>query len=65
MAEPALMEASVRKLGSRARLHWLSHANHGFQAPKRSGRTTEDIVAEAAEVTRAWCDRLFASGRTR
>lgn len=35
-------------------VHLLDHADHGFNVPKSSGRTREDIWAEATAVARDW-----------
>jgi predicted alpha/beta-hydrolase family hydrolase len=41
---------SAAKLVRGSRTHFLEHADHGFSAPKSSGRTRADVHAEAAEV---------------
>lgn len=43
-----------------ASLHLLEHAEHGFKAPKASGRTQEAIWAEAVEALTEW---LLTAGR--
>jgi len=54
-----LMENAIAPL-SRATLHWLEGADHGFHVLKRSGRTDEDIVAESVTELGAWFDREVA-----
>lgn len=57
-ATPALMENTVAGLGDRWQLHWLAQADHSFHVLKRSGRTNDEIVAEAADVAAAWVSHL-------
>lgn len=54
LADLALLQASVARLGARARLHLLAHADHGFHAPARSGRRDPEVLAEALDATVAW-----------
>jgi len=56
-----LMENAVAPL-SRASLHWLEGADHGFHVLKRSGRSDEDIVAEAVQELGVWFDRCVVGG---
>jgi uncharacterized protein len=51
-----LMERSVGCLPT-ATLHWLEGADHGFHVLKRSGRSDEDILVEAARTVGLWFDR--------
>lgn len=44
----------VRKLGMRAQLHVVKHADHGFDVLVRSGRTPDDVVDELGDAMRAW-----------
>jgi uncharacterized protein len=44
----------VSALGTRARLHVVTGADHGFAVLKRSGRTGAEVLRELASVTRAW-----------
>jgi predicted alpha/beta-hydrolase family hydrolase len=55
-----LMENAVAPL-PRATLHWLEGADHGFHVLKRSGRSDEDIVAEAVLELGVWFDRCVVS----
>ncbi|HET9233423.1 MAG TPA: alpha/beta family hydrolase [Candidatus Eisenbacteria bacterium] len=55
------MEEAVRALPS-ATLRWLDGADHGFHVLKRSGRTDEDILAEAIQDLGAWFDRCIMGG---
>lgn len=54
LAELALLEPVVQQLGARATLHLLTHADHSFHAPAKSGRKDADVLAEALDVAAAW-----------
>jgi predicted alpha/beta-hydrolase family hydrolase len=41
-----LLRPVVAKLGKRAKLHVVEHADHGFEVLKRTGRTDQDVMAE-------------------
>lgn len=56
-----LMEEAVGAL-PRATLTWLEGADHGFHVLKRSGRTDEDILAEAIQDLGIWFDRCIVGG---
>jgi hypothetical protein len=43
-----------RKLGSRATLHVVKHADHGFHVLKRSGRTDDEVLDELADAVYEW-----------
>lgn len=51
------MRPIVRKLGSRATLHVIKHADHGFDVLVRSGRTHTEVLAELAGTAAAWITR--------
>jgi predicted alpha/beta-hydrolase family hydrolase len=44
----------VGKLGARATLHVIEHADHGFDVLVRSGRTRADVVDEIADAVASW-----------
>jgi hypothetical protein len=46
------------KLGSRATLHALDTADHGYKVLKRSRTGAEDVFAEMARVVRDWATRM-------
>jgi predicted alpha/beta-hydrolase family hydrolase len=54
LAEPALIGDVTHKLSSKARLHIIKEADHSLHVPARSGRTDEDVIAEAADVVVEW-----------
>jgi predicted alpha/beta-hydrolase family hydrolase len=54
LAELSLLEPIVAKLGSRATLHVVQHADHMFHVLKKSGRTDEQVLDELADAVAAW-----------
>jgi len=52
--ERPLMERVLATLPPNWRMHWLEGADHGFHVLKRSGRTDEDVLREAADESAAW-----------
>lgn len=48
----------LQPLGT-ASAQWLAGADHGFHVLKRSGRTDEGVLGEAADGLRAWTDGLI------
>ncbi|NIM01947.1 MAG: alpha/beta hydrolase [Acidobacteria bacterium] len=57
LAELALIELACGALGARAQLHILEGADHSFLVPKRSGRTDQEVLDEAARATRRFVER--------
>ncbi|MDE2903304.1 MAG: alpha/beta hydrolase [Chloroflexota bacterium] len=54
MATLDLLRGAVDGLPGNAHLHALDGADHGYKVLKRSGRTFEDVLDEAACVTSDW-----------
>ena len=54
LADLALLRPVIAKLGSRATLHIVEHADHGFDVLVRSGRTADDVLDELARTIAAW-----------
>jgi predicted alpha/beta-hydrolase family hydrolase len=52
-----LLLALMARLGARAELVRVREADHSFGVRKRSGRTTEDVLAEVRDALLAWLDR--------
>lgn len=50
MAERSLLEGVVAGLGSRAHLHWLDTADHGYRVLKRTRQADENVFDELARV---------------
>ena len=54
LGELGLLEGVVRKLGERATLHLVAHADHSFKVSAKSGRTSADAEAEALDALAGW-----------
>jgi len=57
LAEIERMKRLCERLGSRATLHIVEGADHGFHVLKRSGRTDAEVHSELAGVVQAWIHR--------
>ena len=58
LADLPRLRPVVAKLGRRARLHTVAHADHGFDVLVRSGRARPEVLAEIAGAVAAWMARL-------
>jgi len=56
-AREDLLDALMQRLGARAELHRVEHADHSFGVLKRSGRTPADVLAEVQAALIRWLDR--------
>ena len=54
MAQPDLLRTAAAGLPCPTRLHFLEGADHSLNVLKRSGRTADDVLAEAADVAANW-----------
>jgi predicted alpha/beta-hydrolase family hydrolase len=54
LADLALLRPVLERLGERATLRVIEHADHGFHVPKRSGRTDEQVLDELATAVAEW-----------
>ncbi len=61
LAELKRLRPVVKKLGSRATLHIVDHADHGFDVLVRSGRTETEVHAEIATTVAAWMDGVIVA----
>jgi uncharacterized protein len=59
LAERALLEALLRRLGARARVSWLEDADHAFHVPARSGRDDRQVRSTLVEALVEWLDGLL------
>ena len=58
LADLPLLRPVVDKLGPRATLHVVEHADHMFHVLKKSGRTDDQVMDELADTVAAWSERL-------
>jgi len=58
LAELPLLRPVVDKLGARATLHIVEHADHMFHVLKKSGRTDEQVLDELADTVASWSGKL-------
>ena len=54
LADLELLGPVCERLGPAARLHIVEDADHSFRVLKRTGRSSDEVIAELAEVTAAW-----------
>ena len=54
LADLALLRPVLAKLGPRATLHIVDHADHGFDVLVRSGRTRDQVRTELATTISSW-----------
>jgi uncharacterized protein len=54
LADLKLLRPVVKKLGPRATLHIVDHADHGFDVLVRSGRKPADVLDELASTIADW-----------
>lgn len=57
LADLPLLRPVCEELGTRATLHLVDGADHGFHVLKRSGRSDGEVLDELARQTREWIDR--------
>jgi predicted alpha/beta-hydrolase family hydrolase len=55
-AREDLLAALIERLGPRAELHRVAHADHSFGVLKRSGRTPADVVDEVRATVLGWLE---------
>lgn len=58
LAELTLLRPVVDRLGAKATLKLLAHADHSFHAPAKSGRKDAEVLAEALDTAATWIARL-------
>ena len=54
LSDLTLLRPIVERLGERATLRVIEHADHSFHVLKRSGRTDEQVLDELATAVAAW-----------
>jgi predicted alpha/beta-hydrolase family hydrolase len=60
MADRRELIALMERLGARATLKTLEHADHSFHVPARSGRTHQQIMDEALDAFVDWFERAIS-----
>jgi len=60
LAERALIEAVVARLGKRATLSLVEEADHSFHVPARSGRTDAQVFTDVLQRLAAWIEGNMA-----
>jgi uncharacterized protein len=58
LAETALIETVVKRLGPLARLHLVDGADHSFHMLARSGRTDADVMGEILDAFVNWVEAI-------
>jgi uncharacterized protein len=58
LAERALLEPVIARLGARATLSLVEDADHSFHVPAKSGRKDPEVLAEVLDRLTAWIDTL-------
>jgi len=56
-AREDLLDALIERLGERAELHRVAHADHSFGVLKHSGRTPPDVLDEVRSALLGWLER--------
>jgi predicted alpha/beta-hydrolase family hydrolase len=59
LAELGLLQPVVSKLGDRATLHVVEHADHSFKVAAKSGRTPAEAEAETLDALADWIHGLL------
>ncbi|WP_395646215.1 alpha/beta family hydrolase [Terricaulis sp.] len=59
LAELDLLRPVVQRLGTRATLHLLEHADHSFHVLARTGRKDAQVLEEALDAFAAWVQALL------
>jgi hypothetical protein len=54
LADLELLRPVIERVGTRATLRVIEHADHGFHVLKRSGRTDDEVLDELADATAGW-----------
>jgi predicted alpha/beta-hydrolase family hydrolase len=58
LADLALLDPVVERLGSLATIMRVADADHGFHVPKRSGRTDAEVLDSMLDTVAAWIGQL-------
>ena len=63
LADTALLQSLVGRLGARATLQLFADADHSFHVPARSGRKDAELMGEMLDVFAAWLTDCLALRR--
>ena len=63
LADAKLIQELVERLGGRATLKLLPHADHSFHVPARSGSNDAQVRAEMLDALAGWIEGLDSVGR--
>ena len=58
LAEVALLEPVVERIGPSARLHLVDGADHSFHVLARSGRNDRDVMNEILDAFAVWVGEI-------
>jgi predicted alpha/beta-hydrolase family hydrolase len=58
LADLTLLTPIVERLGSRATMRVIEHADHGFHVLKRSGRDDDEVLDQLAAAVASWQEGL-------
>lgn len=59
LADLNLLRPLINRLGARARLHLIEHANHSFRVPAKIKRDASQIIDELVQAMAGWIDSLL------
>jgi predicted alpha/beta-hydrolase family hydrolase len=59
LADLALLQAIIERLGANATLELFADADHSFHVPARTGRTDSGVIVEMADILARWMDRII------
>lgn len=62
LASPDLMQTVSQELAGKAHLHWIQHADHGFDVRKKSGRTEDHVRQEIVRAIAAFVGTHGSAG---
>ena len=63
LADPKLLEPLIDRLGARASLKLVAHADHSFHVPASAGRKDVEVRSEILDAAAAWIDKVLSGGR--
>jgi predicted alpha/beta-hydrolase family hydrolase len=61
LADLSLLRPLLARLGTRATLKLIEHANHSYRVPAKTGRSASQITMELVQALRDWIEAVLAS----